>query len=56
MTNDELIERRFRSALLRWCDSRPDPNDTPACMVRSWHMDLARTLARAALGEGVTDA
>ena len=42
MINDQ--ERTIRSALLRWSDAREDPNDIPARMVRSWHMDLARTI------------
>ncbi|HYI43706.1 MAG TPA: hypothetical protein VD768_08810 [Sphingomicrobium sp.] len=37
-------EAVVRRALLSWCNRRDDPNDTPARMVRSWHMDLARAV------------
>jgi len=39
-------EATLRSALLRWCDERADPNDMPARMVRSWHRSLARVVAQ----------
>jgi hypothetical protein len=49
MTDTSLpeLERQVRSVLLQWADGRKDSNDTPACMVRSWHMDLARVVAEA---------
>jgi hypothetical protein len=41
------LELTIRWALETWCDQREDPNDMPARMVRSWHFDLARSVAQA---------
>jgi hypothetical protein len=52
VTDQTTLEAIIGGALLDWCDAREDPDGTAARMVRSWHMDIRRSVAARLLERG----